>query len=153
MAANLAAENLEASRHGAAKATHSIDDYFWKKLGGAGKIKSKDEAGELLPTVPPMGEGALYRLSDSTGKLSIEEVGRGDLTKSMLSSDDVSVVDPGPELIVWIGSGASQRERAAAMNTATQYLKSQGKPITTPVSVIKEGSGVRHATFQKIFAN
>lgn len=153
LAANLAAENLEASRHGAAKATHSIDDYFWKKLGGAGKIKSKDEAGELLPTVPPMGEGALYRLSDSTGKLSIEEVGRGDLTKSMLSSDDVFVVDPGPELIVWIGSGASQRERAAAMNTATQYLKSQGKPITTPVSVIKEGSGVRHATFQKIFAN
>ena len=50
-------------------------------------------------------------------------------------------------------SRASQRERAAAMNTATQYLKLQGKPITTPVSVIKEGSGVKSPTFKKIFAN
>ena len=46
LAANLAAENLEASRSGAAKATHNIDDYFWEKLGGQGKIKSKEEAGE-----------------------------------------------------------------------------------------------------------
>ena len=46
-----------------------------------------------------------------------------------------------------------RRERAAAMNTATLYLKTQGKPITTPVSVIKEGSGVHNPTFTTIFAN
>jgi len=153
LAANLAAENLESSRHGAAKATRDIDDYFWSKLGGQGKIKSKEQAGELLPTVPPMGEGVLFRLSDTTGKLTMSEVARGDLKKEMLCSTDVFVVDPGPELIVWVGSGASQRERAAAMNTATLYLKTQRKPITTPVSVIKEGSGVHNPTFTKIFAN
>lgn len=153
LAANLAAENLEQSRHGAAKATRDIDDYFWSKLGGNGRIKSKEQAGELLPVIPPIGEGILFRLSDSTGKLSIHEVARGDLKKEMLTSDDVYVVDPGPELIVWVGCRASQRERAAAMNTATHYLKMQGKPITTPVSVIKEGSGVKSPTFKKIFAN
>ena len=42
---------------------------------------------------------------------------------------------------------------AAAMNTATAYLKAQGKSIRTPVSVLKEGSAMRHPIFQKIFAN
>ena len=153
LAANLAAENLEASRNGAAKATRDIDDYFWEKLGGKGPIKSKEEAGELLPKVPSVGEGVLYKLSDSTGKLSITEVGRGDLKKGMLNTDDVYVCDPGPELLVWVGNGASQKERAAAMNTATAYLKSQGKSIRTPVAVLKEDVAHRHATFQKIFAN
>ena len=74
LAANLAAEKLEASRNGAATATREIDDYFWEKLGGPGKVKSKGEAGELLPTVAEVGEGVLYKLSDATGKLTIHEV-------------------------------------------------------------------------------
>ena len=69
LAANIAAENLEQERHGAAKATRDIDDYFWKKLGGEGKIKSKEEAGEIMPVKSEMGEGVLYKLSDSTGML------------------------------------------------------------------------------------
>ena len=153
LAANLAAENLEQERHGAAKATRDIDDYFWKKLGGEGKIKSKEEAGEIMPVKSEMGEGVLYKLSDSTGSMQMTEIGRGELTPSMLDSDDVFVCDPGPELLVWIGGKASAKERAAAMNTATHYLKAQGKAITTPVSVLKEESAMRHPTWKKIFAH
>lgn len=153
LAANLAAENLESSRNGAAKATGEIDEHFWAKLGGEGPIMSKDEAGDVLPTVPPIGEGVLYRLSDQSGQLAVAEVARGDLKQSMLSSDDVYIVDPGPQLLVWVGSKASSKERAAAFNTASTYLKTQGKPITTPVSVLKEGQGMRHSVFKKIFAN
>lgn len=71
----------------------------------------------------------------------------------MLSSDDVYLVDSGPQLFVWLGAAASSRERAAAFNTASTYLKTQGKPITTPVSVLKEGQGMRNSVFKTIFAN
>ena len=153
LAANLAAESIEGTRAGHAKSTREIDDNFWRKLGGGkGPIKSKDAAAEVLPKPIPVGEGILYKLSDSTGKLIISEVARGDLTKAMLGSDDVFVVDPGPQLLVWVGNGASQLERVSAMNTATAYLKTQGKPIHTPVSVLKEDAAHRHPLFQKIFA-
>ena len=53
LAANLAAENLEQSRHGAAKATRDIDDYFWSKLGGNGRIKSKEQEGSCCRSSRP----------------------------------------------------------------------------------------------------
>ena len=153
LAANLAAENLESLRAGAAQATTTIDEDFWAKLGGEGPITSKEDAGEVLPTIPPVGEGVLYQLSDTTGSLQINEVGRGDLTMDMLNSSDVFIVDPGPELLVWLGSEASERERDASFNTASKYLKSQGKTIMTPVAVIKEGQEGRNELFKKIFLN
>ena len=58
------------------------------------------------------------------------EVARGDLKRSMLSSEDVYLVDPGPELLVWVGSKASERERAAAFNTASAYLKQHKGDVT-----------------------
>ena len=60
-AANLAAENLESQRHGASKATNNIDGDFWAKLGGEGRIKSKEEAGEVLPKISPVGEVSQVR--------------------------------------------------------------------------------------------
>ena len=153
MAANLAAENLESSRNGAAKATGNIDDFFWEKLGGEGPVMSKEEAGEVMPEVPEVGEGVLFKLSDATGELTLNEVGRGDLKRAMLGRDDVYVVDAGPELIVWVGEGASNKERAAAFNTASSYLRTQARPLTTPVSVIKSKQSDQHALFKQIFAN
>ena len=152
LAANLAAENLESQRAGSAKATTNLDDEFWAKLGGEGPVASKEDAGEVLPTVPPVGEGVLFQLSDTTGSLEINEVGRGDLTMDMLNSSDVFIVDPGPELLVWLGSEASERERAASFNTASKYLRSVGKPMKTPVAVLKEGQEGRNDLFNKIFA-
>jgi len=153
LAANLAAENLESARNGAAMATTLIDESFWEHLGGEGPIASKEQAGEALPTILPVGEGVLYKLSDATGKMTVLEIARGDLKQDMLLAADVYLVDTGPQLIVWVGSKSSDAERAAAFNTASSYLKQQGKPMTTPVSVLKEGQGARHAVFKKIFAN
>jgi len=153
MEANLLAERLEAGRHGGAKATTKIDDGFWSALGGEGPIKSKEEAGEILPKVEPPGEGVLYRLSDAAGSLNVAEVGRGDLKRSMLTSDDVFMCDlaPGPEVIIWVGAKASQKERASAMSTAVEYLKACGRPVTTSVTMLKEGQESRFKPFKKIF--
>jgi len=153
LAANLAAESLESDRHGAAKATVEIDAAFWEKLGGEGPITSKDDAGEALPKLEPAGEGVLYKLSDASGGLSISEVARGDLKKDMLSSDDVYMVDPSPgaEVIIWVGSAASQKERGSAMATAVEYLKINGRPLSTSITMLKEGSAHSLPLFKRIF--
>jgi len=153
LAANLAGENIEAGRHGSSKVTIEIDDTFWSKLGGKAAIKDQAAAGEGMPQPEPAGEGVLYKLSDAGGKLAITEVARGDLKKSMLSAEDVYLVDlaPGGEVITWVGSGASQKERASAMSTSLEYLKSKGRPVSTSVTMLKEGQEGRSALFKKVF--
>ena len=128
-AAALAAEALEASRDGRAAATHEVDDAFWEALGGEGSITSAEDAASVLPTPLEKGEGVLYRLSDAEdGELAMSEVGRGELSRSMLDGSDVFLCDTGPAILMWIGGKASARESAAAMDTANKYL-AQATPL------------------------
>mmetsp|Transcript_91504 Transcript_91504/g.222204 ORF Transcript_91504/g.222204 Transcript_91504/m.222204 type:complete len:204 (-) Transcript_91504:137-748(-) len=149
-AANTYAENIENERSGKAKVLEP-DDNFWALLGGPGEVKAAAEV-PVLPAPKPVGEGVLFKLSDATGDLQCQEVGRGDLQKSMLSTDSVYICDPGHQLMVWTGRGASDRERRTAMITATKYLRFSSKPLTTSVSMVREGQAMR-APFTKIFAN
>ena len=48
------------------------------------------------------------------------------------------------------GSGASDRDRVAVFNTGSAFLRSQSRPLTTPVSVIKEGQGKHHPMFKQV---
>ncbi len=176
-AAALAAEALEASRDGRATATHEVDDAFWEALGGEGPITSAEDAASVLPAPLEKGEGVLYRLSDAEGgELAMSEVGRGELSRSMLDGSDVFLCDTGPAILMWIGGKASARETAAAMDTANKYLTQArqpllwramllsrrssrtstpqaSKPLTTSVTVIKEGFGKKDPIFREVFAN
>ena len=154
LAADQAAYELASERNGASSISREADEYFWSKLGGEPRqIASKEEAGETLPKPPEGGEAVLFQLSDSSGELTMSEVGRGSLGKGLLHSDDVYVCDAGGEgLLVWVGAGTTQKERAAAMNTATKYLKQYGKKTSTPVTVLKEHGADRNKIFQKVFA-
>ena len=120
-----------------------------RRLGGEGPIKSREEAGEVVPTEMEVGEGVLYLLSDESGRLEIEEVERGSLKRSMLTNDDVYLVDAGIEVLVWIGSLASERERKAGFNTASHFLRMHGRPLSTPVTILKEGQGRDHPLWSK----
>ena len=116
-------------------------------------MRSKDAKGDAPPKALTLGEGALYKLSDGTGRLTFDEVHRGSLDLSMLLPDDVFLCDPGTEIIVWVGEHASDRERRAAMLTATKYLALRGKPHTTPIKVFKTtNDAMNDATFAQIFA-
>ena len=108
---------------------------------------------EVAKLEMPLGHGALYKLSAASGDLRLDEVHRGPLEVRMLVDDDVYLCDPGTELIVWMGKGASERERRAAMLTATKYLALQGKPHTTPIKVFKSmDEAMRDESFAQIFA-
>lgn len=70
----------------------------------------------------------------------------------MLSDDGVYLVDPGPEILVWVGEGASEIERRGAMITATKYLMHQARPLTTPIKVFKSNDAAfKDKRFAEIF--
>jgi len=81
----------------------------------------------------------LHSLSDASGQLKLTEVATGSIKKAHLKSDDVYIVDLGNEVFVWVGKGASKKEKALAIQYAALYLKHHGRPYGTPVARIQEG--------------
>jgi len=136
------AEQLREKRQGKPKLTIldglEANDTFWKTLGGK-------PTKEQLPKETPDDKKvvltkALHQLSDATGQLKLTEVATGSFKKTHLKSDDVFIVDLGNELFVWVGKGASKKEKALAIQYATLYLKHVGRQHGTPVVRIAEGS-------------
>uniref|UniRef100_A0A7S1U071 Gelsolin-like domain-containing protein n=1 Tax=Phaeomonas parva TaxID=124430 RepID=A0A7S1U071_9STRA len=98
----------------------------------------------------PVGEGVLFKLSESTGELVFSEVARGDINEGMLQSGDVFVLDDGSEIFIWVGSEASSLESNKALATAEQYLVSNNKPAHMPIHLFKEGQTIRNARWRQI---
>jgi len=113
------------------------DEEFWTFLGGKGKIHPEIPDEKVEPAVK-----SIWCLSDSSGKLTVEEVasGKGNIKKSKLQSEDVFFVDNGHTLYVWIGAKTSKDEKAMAMTYATDFLKASGRPLSTPVLRVIEGN-------------
>lgn len=70
--AGTVAHNIANSRHGKCKVLSDIDADFWGVLGGEGPVKLASEAEEHVDE--NIGEGILYKLSDETGALAIQNV-------------------------------------------------------------------------------
>jgi len=138
-------------------------DRFWDLLGDRPEGEIAHDIDENLLTETPYGEGVLYVLHQDDehdgvpvgkiGQMSLTRVADGDLRKDQLVSDDVCIVDTVAELFVWIGKGANAVERRNAMDTAILYLKSNNKPIHTPIHVFKEGQEITNKKWLEIFDN
>jgi len=154
-----AAENLEGSRNGKAKAMDYSDDAatFWGLLGGEGPIKSAAEGRDtaldrkqsiLGGTEDSIGEGVLFKLSDDTGKLRFAEVARGNIKESMLESTNAYVLDTVAHLFVWIGAKASTDEASQAVVATIEHIKATERPKQTPITMFKEcGKPITHPTW------
>ena len=149
--AGTVSHNMASQRNGKATIKHDPDSDFWQALGGEGPIADANDADKYVE--PSIGEGVLYKLSDQTGKLMCTEVARGDLTKDMLTSDDVYILDVGPELFVYVGASASHKERRSAMTTAISYCATQQKPLSTPIHVFKEGHHITNTIWNQVFSD
>jgi hypothetical protein len=146
------AEGIESERFGKAKVTNEIDDRFWEFLGGEGPITSAEDAKGSMPE-PTIGEGILYKLSDESGKLHMSEVGRGNLTKSMLDSSSVMLLDRESEIFIWIGSKASDGEKRNAYLSAMHYLLAHDRDVDLPIHMYKEGKAVNDKTWSSVFSD
>merc|ERR1711879_834129 len=90
-------------------------------------------------------------MSDDRGKLEVTQVARGELSLSMLNSDDVMMLDCGDEVFLWIGRGASTSEGRSAMRIAMDYLKSNSRPMETPISIYKEDQRINSKKWADAF--
>jgi len=149
-------QGLKASRLGKVNNEYVIDglkdkgnkliEEFWNLLGGRPeKIKDEEELKE-----PPQVTLSMHHVSDASGKMVIKEVCKGKLDKSALVSDDAFIIDAGGMVFVWIGKGANKSEKVRAMEFATEYLASQGRPPTVPIARVMEGK--EPAEFWEAFA-
>jgi len=136
------AHNIVAGRQGKSKLVADVDDDFWKVLGGS-ESDVKPANAELKPEVEDLAIDSekliLYRLSDSTGKMTFTKVTEGKINVSMLDTNDVFIIDGKVQLFVWVGKRASASEKSQAMKYAEQYMKQHNRPLTLPVSRIAEG--------------
>mmetsp|Transcript_3436 Transcript_3436/g.5063 ORF Transcript_3436/g.5063 Transcript_3436/m.5063 type:complete len:375 (+) Transcript_3436:30-1154(+) len=114
---------------------------YWKQMGVENgkrpEVKSQEEGGDdsKVNEKPP---NKLYQISDESGKMEFKKVGEGSLKKGDLKSEDVFLADVGDEVYIWVGKGASKQERSTAMFTAMNYLKSENRPLGTPITRVIE---------------
>lgn len=152
-AANSKAENWESERNGDASVVHEMDAAFWEALGGEGDITSADAVGAEVEA--DFGEGVLYSVNvDESRALTVKEVGRSDLKKSMLDTTAIMMLDNRVEVFMWCGKEASKIEQRSAMPTAVNYLKTNGRnPDETAIHIIKEGHCHKNKIWAKTFAD
>jgi gelsolin len=112
---------------------------FWSILGDKSQVKSAAEGGDDAK-VSHNHVKKLFKVSDASGALEMTEVASGSFNKELLDSNDVFIVDTEASLFVWVGLGANKDERASAFKYANDYLAKAGRPLTTPVVRVVEGS-------------
>uniref|UniRef100_A0A7S2EY48 Gelsolin-like domain-containing protein n=1 Tax=Stereomyxa ramosa TaxID=1078864 RepID=A0A7S2EY48_9EUKA len=103
---------------------------FWDALGGQGEVHEG-----AAPHEKPVGEKALWKLSDASGEMVFEDLGKVD--RSLLDSDDVFILDTGIEVYCWVGSGASRDESRYAMRYAHKYA-CEHRPCAS-ITIVPEG--------------
>jgi hypothetical protein len=150
--ANEIVQSLREERLGKAK-IHVMEDNedvpeFWKIVGDKNNVKSAQEGGDDNAIAKKI-TNKLLKVSNESGKMEMAEVASGVLKKSMLDTNDVFIVDSDPTMFVWVGNGANKEERSQAFNYANAYLSQNGRPMTTPVVRVVEGSN--NAAFEAVF--
>jgi len=100
------------------------------KLLKDGESKSKEEV---------KGERKMFEVSDEDGSLDMEEIASDDgLSKDLLKSDNVFVINTGTHVFCWVGAGASIDERKNGLSYACKYINGTDTPWL-PVTVVAQG--------------
>jgi len=92
----------------------------------------------------------LYRCTDESGTLKVAEVKKGPLYQRDLESMDTFIVDNGSYGVwVWIGKGASQKERQEAMRNALGFVSKKEYSQNTRITRVIDGG--EPLEFQSLF--
>ncbi|XP_037946730.1 gelsolin-like isoform X1 [Teleopsis dalmanni] len=92
----------------------------------------------------------LYKVTDATGTLKIEPISTKPLRQEMLDTRDCFILDTGSGIYVWVGRGATQKEKTDAMTKAQEFLRTKKYPAWTQIHRIVEGA--ESAPFKQYFA-
>lgn len=96
----------------------------------------------------------LFRLSDTSGKLSFSLVKDGNVSRADLDGNDVFLFDNGKAVWVWEGQGASRAEKAQWLRVAQAYIRylgeSSGDTHLIPLAKVSQGKETK--AFQQAIA-
>lgn len=113
---------------------------FWAALGGQITVTNTGED-DSASDAAAKAATKLFKVSDEGGSLAVNEVSTGEkLTRDLLDTNDVFILDLGASIFVWIGKGSNPTERKEGMMSAQKYLEQSGKPMHTQVSRVVEGA-------------
>uniref|UniRef100_A0A8D8W0P4 Advillin n=1 Tax=Cacopsylla melanoneura TaxID=428564 RepID=A0A8D8W0P4_9HEMI len=120
-------------------------------VGVKGNIKESDEMVEQTH----YNHIKLYQCSDEDGTYNVTEVKTGPLYQSDLKSKvliDSFIIDQGGRAMwVWVGKGASKKERTESMKNAHDFVKNNKYDQNIPVTrVVEHGEP---AEFKSLFSN
>lgn len=128
---------------------------FWEKFGVAPtKITAKGEDDEAFQKSAD-AKIKLFKVSNASGKLAFTTVAEGKaLVPEMLDTNDVFILDTGNAglgVYVWVGKGANNEEKVAAMKMGSDYLPKAGYPNHAPVTRISQNAEM--PLFKQYFQN
>ncbi|KAI1317498.1 hypothetical protein EDD11_008305 [Mortierella claussenii] len=107
---------------------------FWTALGGEVEVKPAEAVAE-----EPEYVKKLYRLSNAKGRFEFTlEASGPKVSKELLDSDDVFILDVHHEIFVWVGSKANKEEHRLGLHYAQEYLKQEGLNSHTPIAKVLE---------------
>lgn len=103
-------------------------DDFWEALGGKGEHNESFESNLRAVPEPRLFHAILVR-----GKVTMEEI--GEFQQRDLDEDDVMVLDAGTVVYVWVGSGATEEEKAKTFDAAQKYLQKVDRDDTVIIAI------------------
>ncbi|RMX63734.1 hypothetical protein DD238_006349 [Peronospora effusa] len=115
---------------------------FWKALGGFTTVTRSGVSDEYYENAVKKNTTVLRVSGSGDDNVQVADVtpSSGVLTKDMLKTENVFIIDVGNEVFVWVGKAASESERKNALAIAVHYLKKEGRPSHTPITrVVEEG--------------
>ncbi|XP_062124110.1 gelsolin isoform X1 [Drosophila sulfurigaster albostrigata] len=159
--ATSAATQIRDQDHNGRARVQIIDDFsteadkqqFFDVLGSGSpdqvpEESSADEDGAFERT--DAAAVTLYKVSDASGKLQVDTIGQKPLSQSMLDTRDCFILDTGSGIFVWVGRGATQKEKTDAMAKAQEFLRTKKYPAWTQIHRIVEGA--ESAPFKQYFS-
>ncbi|KHJ97717.1 gelsolin repeat protein [Oesophagostomum dentatum] len=94
-------------------------------------------------------EPLLFQVSDQSGKLRVEEI--ANFSQESLDGDDVMILDALHQIYVWVGAGATPKEKEGAHETAKRYLEENVLPRHKNTTIETIYQGKETPTFKKFF--
>lgn len=158
-----AANGIRDDIHGGRSNIHLIDEHsspsdfqkFFEELGSGSEsdVKEASEGGDDLEHERAKETAVtLYKVSDDEGPLKVERIAEKPLKQKYLDTNQCFILDSGvSNLFVWVGKGASQRERKESMKIAEKYIDYRNYPKWVSITRITEGG--EPPMFKQFFAS
>ncbi|XP_023703559.1 gelsolin, cytoplasmic isoform X2 [Cryptotermes secundus] len=145
-----AANQIRDQDHAGRAEVHIIDEYssqpetcrFFEELGSGSPDEVADETvGGDDAEFEKKQEAVvvLYRVSDSSGEVTVDKVAEKPLHQDMLKSTDCYILDTVTSgIFVWIGKHCTKDEKVEAMKLAQKFLATNNYPVWTKIQRIVE---------------